>query len=91
MSLLANQRSAIINDLENAQPFLSNRLSSRKRGSFHHEEDMKINTHPTDDLAELGDELAVERVLFKAHLRRLRNFYAVVAEVCRRDEKLLAI
>jgi hypothetical protein len=91
MSLLAKQRSAIINDLENAQSSSSNSLCPKKRASFHRAEEVQVNTHPKDDLVELDEELAVEKALFKAHLRRLRNFYGVLAEVCQRDEKLLAI
>ena len=91
MSLLAKQRSVIITDLENAQSSLTTRFSSRKRASFHlAKEDMEIGTYAKDGPVELDEELAVEKALFKADLRRLRNFYAVLAEVGRRDEKLLA-
>jgi len=80
-----------MNDLENAQSSSSNSLFSSKRASFHRAEDVHVNARVEDHLVELDEELAVEKALFKAHLRRLRNFYGVLAEVCHRDEKFLAI
>lgn len=96
MSLLADQRSSIINAMENARHSLNIRLGRNKQALFHHAAtcgngDIEIGTQGDDNLVEVDVEFAVERMLLNAHLRRIRNFYAVLAEVCQRDEKLLAI
>jgi hypothetical protein len=35
------------------------------------------------------EDLVVDEVLMKSQLRRVRNFYMILTEICRRDEKLL--
>jgi hypothetical protein len=82
--------------MENAQHSLNIRRGRNKRAHFHRAEicgngDIEIGTQGDDNLVELDVESAVEMMLLKAHLRRIRNFYAVLAEVCQRDEKLLAL
>lgn len=96
MSLLADQRSSIINAMENAQRSLNIRLGRNKRVRFYRAAtcgngDIEIGTQGEDKFVELDVEFAVERMLLKTHLRRIRNFYAFLAEICQRDEKLLAI
>jgi len=96
MSLLANQRSSIISDMENAQGPSTRQFGKRKRVPFYYPETSRnghseIGTHGDHNFVKLDDECAVESTLLKAHLRRIRNFYAILAEICQRDEKLLAI
>jgi hypothetical protein len=40
---------------------------------------------------QLREEKAAETTLFKSHLRRLRNVYTILMEICRTDEKLLGL
>jgi hypothetical protein len=37
------------------------------------------------------EEKAGETTLLKSHLRRLRNVYTILMEICRTDEKLLEL
>ena len=76
MSLLAKQRSAIVNDIS-------------KKGTFPVPPEDSDNGDESDGLADFDGEFQAETTLFKSHLRRLRNFYVVLAEVCQRDYKLL--
>ena len=72
--------------MEDPQSRLPNPLVFRKRLVPEVDESRdELDPRESDYIAELED---VE-TLFNGHLRRLRNFYAVLAEVCQRDQRLL--
>jgi len=50
----------------------------------------KLDAILDDYHVSMNEDSFAEEILIKSHLRKLRNLYIVLMEVCNRDEKLLA-
>jgi hypothetical protein len=50
----------------------------------------KLDIILDDHRVSLNEDSIAEEILVKAHLRKLRNLYIVLMEICNRDENLLA-
>lgn len=103
MSLLSNHRSAVLNEIEDMrkQRFNAARQPTAMEGVIHTFETTPVNLTSNqvakrldvileDYCGSLKEDYFAEEILVKAHLRRLRNLYIVLMEVCNRDEKFLA-
>jgi hypothetical protein len=97
MSLLTKHRSSIINDIEDMQSPNTSRLEYlNTMNQVLYPSDLQSPTHMKIDFlteeyhGSLEHDFATQKILINAHLRRMRNFYVVLMEVCERDEKLLA-
>lgn len=103
MSLLSNHRSAVLNDIEdkrNQKPSSAMQLKIME-GVINTSDATLVNlavkevTEKLDIILDdyrvsLNEDSFAEEILVKAHLRKLRNLYIVLMEICNRDENLLA-
>jgi hypothetical protein len=103
MSLLSNHRNAVLNDIEDMRNQKPNSAMQFKamEGVINtsdatlvnlavKEVPKKMDIILDDYRVSLKEDSFAEEILVKAHLRRLRNFYIVLMEICNRDENLLA-
>lgn len=103
MSLLSNHRSAVLNDIEDirnqnqngakqlkAIKCVTDTLDANPVNLTFSEVAKRLDVILDDYRISLKEDSLAEEILVKAHLRRLRNLYIVLMEVCNRDEKLLA-
>jgi hypothetical protein len=101
MSLLSNHRSAVLNDIEdmrNQKPKGANQLKAMEGvidtatpvNLTFKDSAQRLDVVLDDYRLSLKEDSFAEEILVKAHLRRLRNLYIVLMEICNRDEKLLA-
>ena len=103
MSLLSNHRSAVLNDIEdmrNQKPNSARQLKAMEGviNTFDatpvnltvQEVAKRLDVILDDYRVSLKEDSFAEEILVKAHLRRLRNLYIVLMEICNRDENLLA-
>ena len=103
MSLLSNHRSAVLNNIEdmrNQKPNGAKQLRAMEDvihtfdaipvNLTFQEVAQRLDVILDDYRVSLKEDCFAEEILVKAHLRRLRNLYIVLMEVCNRDEKLLA-
>lgn len=103
MSLLSNHRSTVLNDVEDiknqnhngakqlkAMKCVIDTFNANPVNLTFNEVAKRLDVILDDYRASLKENSFAEEILVKAHLRRLRNLYIVLMEVCNRDEKLLA-
>ena len=103
MSLLSNHRNAVLNDIEDMRdrrPCGAKQLKAMEGviDAFDatpvnltvNEVAKRLDVTVNDYRVSLKEDAFAEEILVKAHLRRLRNLYIVLMEVCNRDEKFLA-
>jgi hypothetical protein len=102
MSLLACHRTALMDDIENIRDYQPTRTKyiqtvkdlvaldySTITTVYHGQIEKQLKSLMDEFTISLEEDTFAEEILVKAHLRRLRNLYIVLMEVCKRDEKLL--
>ena len=97
LELLVKQREIILSDIKESrsQPPRQEKclktLAESDTSWDTMQEYKPVTSYSVEDYhAPLEDNLLAEETLIASQLRRLRNFYVVLMEVCQRDEMLLA-
>jgi hypothetical protein len=102
MSLLACHRTALMDDIKSVrdyQPTHTKHIQTVKdliavdnsiiTTVYREQIEKQCKGFMDEFTISLEEDTFAEETLVKAHLRRLRNLYIVLMEVCKRDEKLL--